>query len=131
MKTHLSAVCISIFLLFAVPAGTSADSRAYAPVKSRMDKIVVAFKAANPDFVDQYFANRIIVDPSTSATRLTGTVTAAATGLPVAGADIEAVSNNKFGPKTTGSATSDAKGKYAIKPLPPVTYNVTVTVPGF
>ena len=33
-------------------------------LKNQMDKLVVNFKAANPDFVDTYFNVRVIIDPT-------------------------------------------------------------------
>ena len=105
--------------------------QADAILRSQMDKMVNALRAAHPDFVGAYESNRIIIDPATTATQLKGTITAAASGLPIKSATVTAT--NAGAPPTgfTKSIKSSTKGKYHLKPLPNATYTVVVKAPGY
>lgn len=93
-------------------------------LKEQMDKTVVGFKAANPDFVSTYKANRIIVDPGKSTTTIKGTIQSAIDKSPVTGATIVV--------KETGNkATGTSAGTYEIKPIAAGTYTITITAPKF
>lgn len=93
-------------------------------LKLQMDKTVVAFKTANPDFVSTYKINRIIIDPSKTTTTLKGTVINSADNSFIAGATI-AIEG------TTIKAITNDKGEYEIKPIIPGTVNIIVSAPKF
>ncbi len=93
-------------------------------LKEQMDKTVVGFKAANPDFVSTYKANRVIIDPGKSTTTLKGTIKNSQDNLPVKAVSIVV--------KETGSsAISNATGTYEIKPIAAGTYTVIISASGF
>jgi hypothetical protein len=107
-------------------------------LQDRMDKIVVTFKAAHPDFVKTYESARKIVDPPHTTTQLKGTVTDKTTATPIKDAKVtiiatpETVANNS----TTATADpitvqTDASGEYLFKPLPFGEYTMTVTASGY
>lgn len=107
-------------------------------LQDRMDKIVVTFKAAHPDFVKTYESARKIVDPPHTTTQLKGTVADKATATPIKDAKVtvtatpETVANNS----TTATADpitvqTDASGEYLFKPLPFGEYTMTVTASGY
>ena len=73
-----------------------------------MDKTVVGFKTTNPDFTKTYKTNRIILDPSKTATTLKGTVTNSADNTFVVGATV-AIEGTKL------NAITNDKGEYEIK----------------
>ncbi|MCB0805946.1 MAG: carboxypeptidase-like regulatory domain-containing protein [Bacteroidales bacterium] len=57
-------------------------------LKEKLDRLILIFKATNPEFVQQYFNSRIIIDlghrkSTTGQTLITGTVTDAVTGQPL------------------------------------------------
>jgi hypothetical protein len=90
----------------------------------QMDKSVVGFKAANPDFVSTYKANRVIIDPGKSTTTLKGTVLSSTNDLPISGATILV--------KETGNkATAGASGTWQIKPIAAGTYTITISAEKF
>lgn len=90
----------------------------------QMDFLIVAFKAANPDFVSDYQKTRALIDAPTTTTQLKGKVTNQTNGTPVAGATVTVVEAGK-------TAATTAAGRYTIKPLAIGTYTVTVTKSGF
>lgn len=90
----------------------------------QMDKLVGAFRSANPDFVTAYESNRIIVDPATTTTQLKGTVTNNADGTPIRGALVTIVELSK-------TAATDSLGKYLFKPIANGKYTMTVSATGF
>ena len=100
-------------------------------LKHQMDRIVVAFKATNPEFVKNYFSNRIIIDPATTATKITGTVINIAEEKPIKDATITATGTAGQATGTIRAATTSRLGKYTLKPLPPGDYTVTVTAEGY
>jgi hypothetical protein len=88
-------------------------------LKEQMDKTVVGFKAAHPDFVSTYKANRKILDPKQSVTTLNGEVLNSNDKSPVSGATIVVIE--------TGSKTSsNEKGGYEIKPIPAGIYTINI-----
>ncbi len=93
-------------------------------LKKQMDKLIVNFKASNPDFVKEYKSNRVIIDPGTTTTQLRGTVTNKANNSLVAGATISIVEASK-------TVKSNATGKYSVKPVPPGTYTINASAAGF
>ena len=93
-------------------------------LRDQMDKLVVTFKTANPDFVQTYESNRIIIDPATTTTQLKGTVTNKADGSPIKGATITVVELSK-------TAKTDSFGKYLIKPITNGKYTIRATATGF
>lgn len=93
-------------------------------LKEQMDKTLAGFKAANPDFVNTYKANRVIIDPGKVTTELTGTVTNSADSSPIKGASI-------LIEETGVTATTTPQGKYQIKPISHGTYTIKVTRAGY
>ncbi len=93
-------------------------------LKEQMDKLVVTFKAANPDFVETYFNARIIIDPATTTTELKGTITNQSDGSPVNNATVEIVELSR-------STTSNSTGNYQFKPVNNGDFTVRVTASGF
>lgn len=100
-------------------------------LKSQMDKMIVAFRAANPDFVTGYDSNRIIIDPATTTTKITGIVTGIADEKPIKDAQITATGTAGGATGVTKSTVTTGTGKYTLKPLPPGDYTITVEAPGF
>jgi hypothetical protein len=93
-------------------------------LKNQMDKLVVAFRANNPNFVATYETNRIIVDPSKTTTQLRGKITNKANGLPIKDATILIIEANI-------NVKTNSKGEYLVKPLPIGQYTVRITAQGF
>lgn len=104
-------------------------------LKDRMDKLVLTFKAANPDFVQTYEATRRIIKPPSTATQLKGTITDKINGSPVKNATVTATPNAADPPDGSDripfSTLSDAAGAYSFKPLPNGAYTLTVTAIGY
>jgi hypothetical protein len=93
-------------------------------LKNQMDKLVVAFRANNPNFVATYETNRIIVDPSKTTTQLRGKITNKIDGTPIKNANVQIVEANI-------SVQTNSKGEYLVKPLPIGQYTVRITAQGF
>ena len=93
-------------------------------LKEQMDKTVVGFKAANPDFVSTYKANRVIIDPGKTATTLKGVILNSQDKSPVSGATIVVV-------ETGNKTSSDDIGTYEIKPLPAGIYTINISAPKY
>jgi hypothetical protein len=93
-------------------------------LKEQLDKTVVGFKAANPDFVSTFKANRIIIDPGKSTTILKGTIQSAIDKSPVSGATILVV-------ETGNKAPGNEKGSYQIKPIPAGIYTISISAPKY
>ena len=93
-------------------------------LKEQMDKTVVGFKAAHPDFVSTYKANRIIIDPGKTQTTLKGLILNSMDKLPVGGAAIVVV-------ETGNKASSNEKGGYEIKPIPAGIYTINISAPKY
>lgn len=100
-------------------------------LKNRMDKIVVIFEAANPEFVAAYNAARRIVEPVTITTQLKGVVTDKLDAKPIKGAVITAVGIENGNTGESFTATTDADGEYHIKPIIYGKYNITVSATGY
>ena len=93
-------------------------------LKEQMDKTVVGFKTTNPDFTKTYKTNRIILDPSKTATTLQGTVTNSADNTFVVGATV-AIEGTKL------NAITNDKGEYEIKPITIGTANLIASASKF
>jgi Carboxypeptidase regulatory-like domain len=93
-------------------------------LKLQMDKTVLGFKTSHPDFVKNYQANRIIVDPGQSATTLKGVILNSKDNTSVSGATIVVVETNT-------KASVNAKGIYQIKPIPAGTYTINISAPNY
>ena len=93
-------------------------------LKNVLDKLIVGFRTTNPDFVNGYFANRVIVDASTTNTQLKGTVTDKTTSEPIKDAVITVVELSKI-------TKSNAQGNYNHKPISHGTYTITVSKTGY
>jgi hypothetical protein len=100
-------------------------------LETRMDKIVVAFKTNDPDFVRTYEAARRLVKPPTTTTQLKGIVTDQADGKPIKGASITAAPDEPDITNPPITVTTDADGAYLIKPIIVGDYNITATATGF
>lgn len=97
---------------------------AEAILENRMDKLVVAFKSANPDFVKTYFSVRQIIDPHTTTTQLKGIVTDKTDETPIKDATVTVVELSK-------TQKTNSSGEYSFKPIPNGTYTLRVTKEGF
>ena len=93
-------------------------------LKLQLDKTVLGFKAAHPDFVKTYKANRVIIDPGQSATTLKGAILNSMDKSPVGGAAIIVV-------ETGNKTSSNEKGSYEIKPIPAGIYTINISAPKF
>ncbi len=104
-------------------------------LKDRMDKLVIAFKAANPEFVQTYEAMRRVVKPPTTVTQFRGTITDQITHAPIKNATVTATPNPTEPPDNADSvpytALTDQTGKYSIKPIHQGNYTITVTALGY
>lgn len=100
-------------------------------LETRMDKIAIAFKSANPTFVQTYEAARRLVKPPTTPTQLKGVVTDKTTAAPVKNAVITVTPDEPDADNPPFTATSDATGAYLIKPIPVGDYNITAVALGF
>lgn len=100
-------------------------------LKNQMDKIVVAFRALSPDFVTGYESNRIIIDPASTVTKLTGTVTGLADEKPIKDATVTATGTAGQATGVTKSTVTSGTGTYTLKPLPPGDYTINVQAAGF
>lgn len=93
-------------------------------LKEQMDKTVVGFKAAHPDFVATYKTNRKILDPKQSATTLNGEVLNSNDKSPIGGATIVIV-------ELENKTSSNEKGGYEIKPIPAGIYTINISAPKY
>lgn len=93
-------------------------------LKGQMDKMIVGFRATEPNFVKEYKSNRRLVDPGKTSTQLKGVIFAQTDDKAIAGAIVTIIELAK-------SVTSSAAGKYSFKPLTPGTYSIKVTATGF
>ena len=93
-------------------------------LKNQMDKLVVTFKAAHPDFVKSYEANRLIIEHGRAVTQLKGIVTNQADGETIKNALVEIVEAKLV-------ARTNSLGEYLIKPAPVGKFTVRVTAEGF
>ena len=97
--------------------------------KGLMDKMVLTLKAANPNFVNQYFQAREIIDIGTTHTKLRGTVTS--NGIdPIPTADVIL-----YDAETTNIAfqtKSGTDGKFSINfIIPNLDYDLKISKTGF
>jgi hypothetical protein len=91
-------------------------------LKTQMDKTIIALKTTQPDFVNTYKSNRVIIDPSKTTTTLKGIIMSAADKSVIKGATILIVEANT-------KVTTNDLGEYEIKPIPSGTYSLNVTAP--
>lgn len=89
-----------------------------------MDKQIVTFKTAHPDFVQTYFNLREIPDPQTTVTQLKGVVTASPDEKPIKNALVTVVEPGK-------TAKTKSTGEYSFKPIPHGKFTVRITAEGF
>jgi hypothetical protein len=99
-------------------------------LRDRLDKLVLIFKAAHPDFVKTYESTRRIVKPPTTHTQLKGTVTDKTDAAPVPNATVTVTPVNGNG-STPQSAVTNAAGSYCLKPVHYGLNNITVTAAGY
>ena len=92
-------------------------------LKNQLDKLAVQFKATQPQFLNAYKNNRVIIDAPASATQIKGKVTNGDGTTPVFGAVVELLGK----PITT---TTNSRGNYNLKSLEPGTYQVKFSKPG-
>jgi Carboxypeptidase regulatory-like domain len=86
-------------------------------LKLQMDKLVLQLKSEQPVFYNAYKSNRVILDPGSSTTKLTGTVTDQGTDIGIANVLVQVVDQPY-------STTTEADGEYLL-PIPvPGTYSV-------
>lgn len=90
----------------------------------QLDKLIVAFKTAHPDFVQTYFNLRKLPEPPVTATQLKGVVTNASDETPIKDALVTVVELGK-------TAKTKSSGEYLFKPIPNGTYTIRVTAEGF
>ncbi|MCG3167393.1 MAG: hypothetical protein POELPBGB_03183 [Bacteroidia bacterium] len=92
-------------------------------LKKNLDKLMMQFKASNPEFYIDYFNNREIIDLGTQHTRLGGVITDSE-GNPLEGVTITAEGADLV-------EVSDAGGAYLFKPFIPGDFTVTFEKAGF
>jgi hypothetical protein len=93
-------------------------------LKNQMDKLVVTFKAAHPDFVKSYESNRLIISFGSTVTQLKGTVTNQADGKPIRDALVTIV-------EASVRVRTNSAGEYIFKPAPSGKFTIRVTAEGF
>lgn len=89
-------------------------------LKERMDKLVIQFKTTEPEFHAAYKANREIIDPGTSTTKLQGVVTDSSNGDPLNNVAVQVVGQ----PFITSTNTV---GEYSLNVPVPGIYQVQFT----
>ncbi len=98
-------------------------------LRDRMDRLVVTFAAAHPDFVKTYETTRRVIKPPHTATQLKVCITDKSTKSPIKNAVVTAK------PTTNGddSATiiTDSTGEAFFKPTPHGKYTLTITATGY
>jgi len=93
-------------------------------LKNQMDKVAFQFKITAESFYNAYKNNRNIVNPGTSATQITGTVTNSVTHTPLPGATVEVVGQ----PLTT---VTNENGFYVLRSVTPGSHSVKVAIAGY
>lgn len=78
-------------------------------LRGQLDKLITLFRNQSPEFVQEYRANRSIIDHPVTHTRIRGLVTNAQ-GNPIAGALLK-VENSEF----SGSVETDENGNYDLR----------------
>ncbi len=94
-------------------------------LKTQMDKLLVTFKATNPDFVTSYKNAQKIIDASSTGTQLKVTVTDSAGKGPLKNIRVEVIG------VTTAAATTTATGIAIFRPLNNGNYVVNANAPGY
>ncbi|MGQ0738370.1 MAG: carboxypeptidase-like regulatory domain-containing protein [Bacteroidota bacterium] len=93
-------------------------------LKEQMDMLAVQFKTTHLGFYNAYKANREILDPASSATKLEGAITDDATSDPVVGASVQVVGQPY-------NAVADGFGEYSLTIPVPGTYNIQFSKSGY
>lgn len=93
-------------------------------LKKQIDKLAVQFQSTHPNFYNAYRSNRVILDPASSATQVSGTVTDQWTNNPVADVIIQVVDQ-------AYSTTTNSDGEYILKIPVPGEYNITFSKTGY
>ena len=94
-------------------------------LKTQLDKLIVTFKTASPNFVSAYKKARTIIDPTTSTTQIKGLVIDAKTNQPIPQATISIIGITSAETLTTKS------GNFTIKPVSAGEYKITITAAGY
>ncbi len=95
-------------------------------LKTKMDKLMVNFKAIAPSFYNSYFNTRKIDNAPTSFTEIRATVKNKTTQELLEGVEMKAESGVKV-----YTDTSDVTGTADVKKISPLTYTVTFTMARF
>ena len=93
-------------------------------LKNQMDKVSLQFQTTSVGFYNAYKNNRSIVEPKSSATQITGTVTNSVTHDPLPGATVEVVGQ----PLTT---VTDENGFFVLRFVTPGNRSVKVAIAGY
>ena len=93
-------------------------------LKNQMDKVSLQFKTTSENFYNAYTNNRAIVNPKSSATQITGTITNSVTHDPLPGATVQVVGQ----PLTT---VTNENGFYALRSVTPGSHSVKVSFTGY
>jgi len=93
-------------------------------LNDQMDKMALQVKATDTAFYVAYKSNRSIVNPGSSATQITGTVTNSITNTPLPGATVEVVGQ----PLTT---ITNENGLYVLRTVSPGNRTVKVAIAGY
>ena len=91
---------------------------------NEVDKMVAASSIDHPGFFIAYESNRVIIDASTTSSRIKGTATDRSNDNPLDNATV-AIAGTDITVMTNG------KGKFVIKPLAPGKYTVTISKKGY
>lgn len=81
-------------------------------LEETIDRMIKTYKTSDPVFHEEYFSNRIIVDPGSRTTRITGKVTDQFTGNPLHKAVVTATEVNTA---AKYEAYTTVKGTYTLK----------------
>jgi hypothetical protein len=89
-----------------------------------MDPLIYQFAQTNPGFYNEYVQNRSIVNASTMATKIRGTILNGINDEPLVGVTVTVEG-------TELSAVTNNKGRFTIKGLTPGTFNIKLIKVGF
>lgn len=98
---------------------------------ARMDKLIIIFKTAAPDFVRTYESARRIINPLTTHTKLKGVVTDKLTETPINNAQITAAPTDPDEENPPQSTQTDENGEYEFNPIIVDDYTITATADGY
>lgn len=91
-------------------------------LKNQMDKSIIVLKTKDPDFVNTYTANRVIIDPPRGQTQLKGKITNSITKMPIQGVTVNI---DNF------TAVTDATGKFQIGNMRLGVYGIEINADKF